>query len=229
MDLETFYDDYYRKKGEDVDHRRLQKIVQLVNHGAEVLQINCGRGILAEKIIKKADITVTDLSKISLKRVRERGILKAFKVDLDSEPLPFKSSQFDVVVSNSKIEHFFFPEKTLSEGTRVLKEGGKFIIMVPNIGHWKFRLWLLFGRFPYLKDTPTDMLHLRFFTFHSMKKLGAQYGLRVKKVRGSAGVWVKSLYPIFFQVPPLKQIYEFLSDIFPSLFARDLLIVFEKK
>lgn len=196
MDLEKFYDKYWSDVGDKVDHKRLEMIVRYIESGEKVLEINSGLGILAEKMLKKgADITVTDLSNVALQKAKSRGIAKTFKVDMDTESLPFESSKFDIVVSNSMIEHTFFPENTIRGGIRVLQDGGKFIIMVPNIGHWRFRLWLLFGRFPYLENTPTDTLHLRFFTSRSIKDLGEKYGLKVKKLEGNSGLWVGSIYP----------------------------------
>lgn len=232
MDLEKFYDEYWTNIGETVDHSRLNMIVKNIESGKKVLEINCGLSILAEKIAKKgADITVTDLSNIALERARSKGIKKTFKVDIDTQPLPssFESSKFDIIVSSSMIEHCFFPENTLREGAKVLKDGGKFFAMVSNIGHWKFRLWLLFGRFPYLEGTPTDMLHLRFLTVHSLKELGKKFGLEPEKVEGHPGLWAGSLYSKLFVIPPVKQIYELLTMIYPSLFSRYMLITFEKK
>ena len=230
MDLKKFYDQYWIDKGDDIDHSRLDMIVKYIEPGKKVLEINCGIGLLAKKIADNgADITVTDLSEVALQKVTARGIQKTFEVDLDTQTLPFKSSQFDIVVSNSMIEHGFYPENTIKEGVRVLKDKGAFIIMVPNIGHWRFRLWLLFGRFPYIQNTPTDILHLRFFTVHSIKKLGGKFGLNTEMIKGHSGLWVKSIYPPFFQRSPIRQIYKLLTLISPSLFARYILIIFEKR
>lgn len=232
MDIEKFYDDYWKHVGDTVDHSRLNMIVRRIEPGEKVLEINCGLSILAEKIAKKgADITVTDLSNVALERAKVRGVEKRYKVDIDTEELPasFESEKFDVVVSSSMIEHCFFPENTLREGAKVLKDDGRLFAMVSNIGHWRFRLWLLFGRFPYLDGTPTDKLHLRCLTVHSLKELGKKYGLEAKKVEGHSGLWADSLYPVLFIVPPIKQIYELLTTIYPSLFSRYMLITFEKK
>lgn len=229
MDLEKYYDKYWDNKRDEIDHNRINMILRHVESGKDVLEINCGLGILAEKMSKKgANVTVTDLSDISLHRARSRGLVKTFKMDIDTQKLPFESCKFDTVVSNSMIEHFFFPENTIKEAVRVLKYKGIFIVMVPNIGHIKFRLWLLLGRFPYLENTPTDILHLRFFTVHSLKKLGKNYGLKVKKVEGNSGLWVRSLYPMIFRIFPMRHLYKLFTVLYPSLFCRDILIVFEK-
>ena len=232
MDMEKFYDKYWTDKKDGVDYSRLDMILEHIEPGKEVLEINCGASLLAKKIAEKgADITVTDISGVALEKARSRGIQKTFKIDIDTQQLPssFESSKFDIVVSNSMIEHYFFPENTIKEGVKVLRDDGYFIVVVPNIGHWRFRLWLLFGRLPYLEDTPSDVLHLRFLTVHSLKELGKKYGLKTRKVEGHAGLWVSSLYPVLFRVPVIKQIYELLATIYPSLFARYMLITFEKK
>lgn len=232
MDMEKYYDDYWSDKEDSVDYDRLGMILKDIEPGKQVLEINCGASLLAKKIMEKGvDITVTDISSVALEKARSRGIQKTFKMDIDTQPLPssFESSKFDIVVSNSMIEHYFYPENTIKEGIKVLRDDGKFIVVVPNIGHWRFRLWLLFGRLPYIQDTPSDVLHLRFLTVHSLKELGKKYGLKTKKVEGHAGLWVTALYPVFFRVPPVKQIYKLLTKIYPSLFARYMLITFEKE
>ena len=232
MDLEKFYDEYWTDKEDEVDYKRLDMILKHIESGKVVLEINCGASLLAKKMAEKgADITVTDISKVSLDKARSRGIRKTFQVDIDTQPLPlsFELSKFDIIVNNSMIEHYFYPENTIKEGVKVLRDNGKFIVIVPNIGHWRFRLWLLFGRLPYLENTPSDMLHLRFLTVHSLKELGKKHGLDAKKVEGHPGLWAGSLYPRLFLIPPINQIYALLTMIYPSLFARYMLITFEKK
>lgn len=231
MDMEKYYDEYWKRE-DSVDYDRLNMILRHIKPGKDVLEINCGASLLSKMILEKgANITVTDISGFAIEKARSRGIQKTFKMDIDTEELPIsiQSSKFDIVLSNSMIEHYFYPENTIKEGVKVLRDDGEFIAIVPNIGHWRFRLWLLFGRFPYLENTPTDILHIRFLTVHSVKELGKKYGLKVKRVEGHSGLWVGALYPVFFRIPPIKQIYEALTTIYPSLLARYMIITFEKK
>lgn len=231
MDLEKLYDDYWKRE-DSVDYDRLNMILRRIEPGKKVLEINCGASLLAKKILDKgADITVTDISGVALEKARSRGILKTFKMDIDTEHLPpsILESKFDMVISNSMIEHYYYPENTIKEGIKALKDDGEFMVIVPNIGHWRFRLWLLFGRFPYLENTPSDILHLRYLTVHSLKQMGKKNGLRTKRVEGHSGLWVEALYPVLFRVPPIKQIYEILTAIYPSMFARYMLITFVKE
>lgn len=91
MDLEKFYDKCWADKGEYIDYSRLDMIVKNMEKGKKVLEINWGRGLLAEKIMRKgANVTVTDLSEIAIQKARSRGINRVFKADLDTQELPFK-------------------------------------------------------------------------------------------------------------------------------------------
>ena len=230
MDFERFYDNYWQEKGDEVDYNRLNPIIEKVNPEEAVLEVGGHIGLLAEKIQEKgAEVTVTDISKVALKRAEKRGIKKTVHVDLDEEPLPFEDGIFDVVISNSSIEHIFYPLKMIKECTRVLKTGGRFILSVPNIGHWRFRLWLLFGRFPYLPNTPTDELHIRFMTAYEAKKMCRGEGMIPEALEGDPGLWVKELYPFFLRIKYIRFIYKHLARHYPSLLSRYFILTCRKQ
>jgi SAM-dependent methyltransferase len=126
------------------------------------------------------------------------------------------------------IEHRFFPEKSLDECMRVLKPGGKFIVCLPNIAHWLCRWWIVTGRFPYVENSPTDMLHIRFFTVSDVKRLCKERGLQVLEVDGSASLWAKDFYPRWIRSRRLRGLYSKLAHLYPSLFARDFVVVCQK-
>ncbi len=52
--------------------------------------------------------------------------------NVDTDPLPFKKEMFDVVVSIWGMEHFQKP-RIFHEVERVLKPGGRFIFLTPNL------------------------------------------------------------------------------------------------
>ncbi len=116
------------------------------------------------------EVVCTDVSAVGPERTRARGI-EAQQVDLDTDPLPFNDGEFDAVIANSNLEHLFFTHRHIAELVRCVRPGGKFIWLVPNIGHWRYRLWLLFGRFPYIPNSPTDEYHIRYMTAYEARKL----------------------------------------------------------
>jgi methionine biosynthesis protein MetW len=227
MDLRDYYDDHWTHVPEGgVDYSRLQYVVDELEPGERVLDSGCGPGFLAALLAEHGvDVIGTDVSKVGPERTRARGI-DARQVDLDTEPLPFPDGEFDAVVANSNLEHLFYIHKHVAECVRCVRPGGKFIWLVPNIGHWRYRLWLLAGRFPYIPDSPTDPYHIRYMTAHEAERLLREAGLANIRLRGHAGTWVRGLYPRLLVNKYTKRyfdaLYEPLVRMRPSLFARYL-------
>jgi len=229
MNLVAFYDDYWRQADDTFDHQRLDLIVQRIEPGERVLEVDCGPGVLARRLADKgAHVQATECSIVAAERARAKGILTAH-VDSDIEPLPFPDDHFDAVVSNSMVEHRFNHEHVLDELVRVLRPGGKLLLCLPNLAHWKCRWWLLTGRFPYIKNSPTDFLHIRFFTVAEARKLLAARGVDTVEVDGSASLWASEFYGPWFRRRPLRDWYTKACHIWPSLFARDFVILGRKR
>ncbi len=228
MNLVEFYDAYWRQADDTFDMKRLDLIARRVGSGEKVLEVDCGPGVLAKMMQERgAQVTGTDLSIVAVERARAKGI-SAQQVDVDTEPLPFADASFDTVVSNSMIEHRFFPKRSFDECVRVLKPGGRFIVCLPNIAHWLCRWWVVTGRFPYVENSPTDVLHIRFFTVSEVKELCQARGLRVLEVDGSASLWAKDFYPALIRSRRLRGFYTKLAHRWPALFARDFVVVARK-
>lgn len=225
MDFEAFYDSYWRQQGDTFDKRRQDLLVRHVRPGDRVLQVDCGPGVLAARLAELgARVVGTDLSNEALQRARQRGLV-AYQVDLDRDPLPFEDASFDVVLSDSQIEHRVDSERYLDECVRVLRPGGRLLLCVPNTAHWRVRLWLLRGHFPILPHTPTDWLHLRFFTLPDLRRMLDRRGVRIEHVDGSASLWVPDLYPAWLRRGRPAHIYETLTHRRPSFFGRDLILL----
>jgi methionine biosynthesis protein MetW len=188
MDLIDYYDQHWTELPEgDVDWDRLQMIVSRVNAGDRVLEAGCGPGFLAKLLADKgAHVVGTDVSHVGARRTAARGI-ETHHVDLDTMRLPFPDEHFDTVVCNSNLEHLFYLDRNVAECLRVLRRGGTFVWMEPNSAHWRYRLWLLFGRWPYIPNSPTDPYHIRHLTAYELRRHCARNGVQVVETRGHAG------------------------------------------
>lgn len=225
MDLVAYYDAYWQTVGDNFDEERLDLIVQRVGAGERVLEVDCGPGVLAAKLqARGATVAGTDMSPVAVERARGRGI-PTQRVDLDRETLPFDDNTFDTVVSNNAIEHRIFPERSLDECVRVLRPEGKFLLCLPNIGHWLCRWWLLRGRFPYVRHSPTDSTHLHFYTIPDAIRHCESRGIRVAEVDGSASLWAKTFYPAWVRKHRFRPLYTRLAHRWPAFFARDFVLI----
>jgi methionine biosynthesis protein MetW len=229
MDLQDYYDHHWTELPEgEVDFDRLRMIVRHVEPGMRVLEAGCGPGFLA-KLLKDrgADVIGTDVSRVGTERTARRGV-PTRHVDLDTMTLPFADQSFDTVVCNSNLEHLFYLDDNVAECLRVLKVGGTFIWMEPNTGHWRYRLWLLFGRFPYIPNSPTDPYHIRHVTAYELRRHCERNGLVVEELLGHAGLWCRALYPSWFYARGIARVvhavYPALVRLRPSVFARYLFV-----
>ena len=227
MDLRAYYDDHWQHVPEGgVDYSRLRLVLDALEPGERVLDSGCGPGFLAGLLKEHGiDVVGTDVSRVGPERTRARGV-PAQQVDLDTEALPFPDGEFDAVVANSNLEHLFYLRRHVAECVRCVRPGGKFIWLVPNIGHWRYRLWLLGGRLPTIPNSPTDEYHIRFVTAHEARALLRDAGVIDVRLRGHAGTWCAGLYPRLFTSHYTARIaarlYAPLVRLRPSLFARYL-------
>lgn len=97
--------------------------------GMHFLELGCGRGDFLKEFNKLGLIcTGIDRDKNS----------KSFANNLDiriadlNETFPFNDNYFDIVFHKSVIEHFYSPDHLMKETFRVLKPGGKIIILTPE-------------------------------------------------------------------------------------------------
>ena len=126
-DLKKFNLEHYEDMESSKTLIRKIKYISRMLKG-KVLDIGCGKGFV-EKFVDGEYYGIDITDKFS-------ECVKNFKcVDVSKEKLPFHDNSFDVVLLFSILEHienFLF---VTGEAKRVLKRGGKLIIIVPNPRH----------------------------------------------------------------------------------------------
>ncbi len=114
--------------------------------GEKVLEIGGGLGTDLSMLARHgAIVTDVDLSAGHLAHAQENFALRGLKgefVHHDAETLPFPDNTFDVVYSNGVIHHTPSTQHVVQEIRRVLKPGGKAIVMVyaEHSFHYWYRL-----------------------------------------------------------------------------------------
>jgi 2-polyprenyl-3-methyl-5-hydroxy-6-metoxy-1,4-benzoquinol methylase len=95
----------------------------------------------------------------------------------------------DLILCLDVLEHLVDPWSVVQRLSPLLAPGGRLIVSVPNIRHWKF-IWRLLVRadFNYTKAGLLDRTHLRFFVRHTAEALAGAGGLRLLHA-GNAHPW----------------------------------------
>lgn len=146
-----FYDEVYYRDAEAPAGRRVpwhQRALAdrlALRPGERILDVACGTGDWLEVAAARGlEIAGVDISERAVTVCRARMPAGQFRVG-PAERLEFPDRQFDVVSCLGSLEHFLDQSAALAEMTRVLKPGGRIVILVPNAGFLPYRLGLFRG------------------------------------------------------------------------------------
>lgn len=111
------------------------------SRGLRVLDVGCGNGyVLFQYARNGAEVTGVDLTATAVDLSRKRfalGGLSGTFVETDGERLPFPDDHFDIVCSMGVLHHISNPRPMADEIYRVLKPGGRLIVMLYHRYSWK--------------------------------------------------------------------------------------------
>ena len=130
-------------------------IAEIINNNKRVLDVGCGDGTLMEYLKKNQQNDVRGLEPD--KNLVQKCIAKGLSViegDAEKELTQFPEKSFDYVILTQTLQAFLNPEEVLNQ---LLRIGKQTIVSIPNFGHWKIRLHLLFkGTMPVTNNIPYD-------------------------------------------------------------------------
>jgi glycosyltransferase involved in cell wall biosynthesis len=154
----------------------------LVPDSSTVLDLGCGRGLLAAELAGRA-CTVHGVDDIE--QEVSPAIERYIRHDLDQGPPQLDLSGYEVVLLLDVIEHLASPEEFMAS-LRDLPGASRprYLISVPNVAFAPLRARLLLGGFEYGREGILDLDHRRLFTVRSLHRLLAQYGFDIHRLRG---------------------------------------------
>ena len=130
-------------------------ISDLIEKDAKVLDVGCDDGTLMEflKTNKNVNIRGIEISKEKVQICIAKG-LTVIEGNAEFDLKQFPNDSFEYVVLGQTLQAFINPENVIKE---LLRVGNKAIVTIPNFGHWKVRLNLLFkGTMPITNSLPHD-------------------------------------------------------------------------
>jgi demethylmenaquinone methyltransferase/2-methoxy-6-polyprenyl-1,4-benzoquinol methylase len=140
--ISTQYDGLNRVISFGIDKRWRKEVVQMVldSKAASVLDMATGTGDLAIQIAanSKAEIVGMDISKgmleVGIQKIAEKSLSN--RIDMvygDAENIPYNDESFDAATVAFGVRNFENLDKGLSEILRVLKPGGRLIVLETSV------------------------------------------------------------------------------------------------
>lgn len=124
--------------------------------GLRVLDVGCGNGYVLSRYARYgAEVAGVDLTQTARQLTARRFEIEGRPCDVrktDGDRLPFDNHSFDIVCSMGVLHHIADPAPMVTEIYRVLRPGGRIIMMLYHTNSWKRRLvlplkWLLLSRY----------------------------------------------------------------------------------
>ncbi|MEW6407132.1 MAG: methyltransferase domain-containing protein [Patescibacteria group bacterium] len=193
------------------EYTRVQRLLSIMKltlpKDGSIIEGGCGLGPWVIKLRELGyDMVGIDYDAISINKlgVYDKKIPLAVS---DIENIPFKNSHFVAYISLGVLEHFHEgPEKAISEAQRILKPGGLFFVVVPNMSI------LLRLKLPIQKVKQIKILRKIF-----RKKQKIFYYERYFKINEIKHLLEKSNFDVM-RIFPFDHIFSFVS--FSSVFRK---------
>ena len=163
----------------------LSKIVAKVPHGALVLDVGCGSGMMGRFLSENSECVVDgvdiDPEAIELARPKYRNIAVA-NLERDSLMAFFQPGIYDCIVVADVAEHLVHPEQLFEDIKKLLKPDGRLLFSIPNISHISAGLELILGKFGYQNSGLLDSTHVRFYSRQGFVDKLAASGIYVEDI-----------------------------------------------
>jgi methionine biosynthesis protein MetW len=142
----------------------LSVIEKWIEVRSKVLDLGCGNGNILSELQKTKGVIGLGVE-IEEKNIEECLLqnINVIEQNIDDGLMNFSNDSFDVVILSQTIQVLKNPNTALEEIARI---GKTCIVTIPNFGHWRSRLSLLFnGRMPVTSPLPeswhaTPNIHL---------------------------------------------------------------------
>lgn len=162
---------------------------------SKIVDVGCGYGglgVAVARFLGATEIYGIEIDDARIRVARSRNV-NVFKTNAENEPLPFDDGSVDLVISFGVAEHLTYWDNFLTETRRVLRDGGYFLVSLPNLRSYIYVLSLLLGYQPrdvevskkylvgvlpiYANDQPAGHVHT--VTLKALKQLLQKTGFEV--------------------------------------------------
>jgi SAM-dependent methyltransferase len=144
-----------------------------------LLDVGCGGGRFLHRMQRRGwEVEGIDFDEQATRRVSEKYGIKTYTGDLAAAHI--SAASFDVITMSHTIEHLVDPEATLRECLRILRPGGRVVLVTPNP---QSNAANRFGGFWRGWEPPR---HLHLFPVDALARFAGRAGFEVEEARTSA-------------------------------------------
>lgn len=171
-----------------VNNNSLLLILQQIKPGSAVLEFGPANGRLTKYLKQElnCDVYLAELDEEAGKEALEYG--KALVVgDIENYEWydEYREIKFDYILFADVLEHLRDPKSVLEKSKLLLKQGGSFLLSVPNMAHNSVLIDLMRNELCYTNVGLLDNTHIHFFTYNSLERMLKECDLYPNKRMGT--------------------------------------------
>ncbi len=197
------------------------RIAELAGTNRRVLELGCATGYVS-RLLQQQGCAVTGIElDPDAAREAEQYCERVIVGDVQNpEVIRRAGTDFQAILCGDILEHLPDPWQVLKTLRKILTTDGFVLVSMPNVAYWKMRWDLVRGRFEYQDFGLLDRTHLRFFSYHTFRKLAQDSGYRITQVVMNDVGFPGS--DLFRRIPGIKRgsaaAAHRLAQWFPNLF-----------
>jgi SAM-dependent methyltransferase len=217
LDRQNAYRDRYRamRPGWQTSGEQLEALVRShLYPQSHVLDLGCGRGGVVELFWREVRLAAgldPDVPSLAEHRAPGMPVIRG-----RGENLPFAGASFNLIVCLWVLEHLDQPDVVFQEVRRVLRPGGHFVFLTPNLRNPLLLMNRLAKTLPHLQRRivprlygrhEVDTFPVRYLanTAAAIRGLAARSGLEVVSLKAVADPTYLALNPIMFWASVLTE------------------------
>ena len=163
-------------------------ILSQIKPGSRILECGCATGYMTKYMKEKLNCTV-DIIDIDSESVEKASVYasdaKCYDLDDSYWFIYFynKRDKYDYILFADVLEHLRNPMDVLKDASRLLKDGGKIIISIPNICHNDILVRMFYDHFNYSSLGLLDNTHIHFWGGNDLSAFIEQVGMKLTNVQ----------------------------------------------
>lgn len=168
-----------------------------VTENSTTMDVGCACGDFGELLKhKKCNVYGMEYDAGSVDIASNTGVYKKIhQVDLNKfriENYPQYLHFFDSIAFLDVLEHTLEPEKVLFYFSSFLKDGGHFIISLPNISFCDIKVDILNNDFTYTDTGILDRTHIKFYTYKSISEMMTRLNVEISECKPKVAYFSRS-------------------------------------
>lgn len=146
-----------------------------------ILDLGCGNGNHGRALAQEQRIIDGVTASEAEQALAQPNYREVLLWDLESGlPPALKDTAYDLMLCSHLLEHLRDPGPLLNDIHQSLKaSGGKLLVALPNLLHYRHRLPLMLGKFEYTPQGVMDQTHYKWYTYTSAQRLLKEHGFEL--------------------------------------------------